>query len=202
MAARSVWFLTHPQVAVDPDVPVPRWGLSVVGRERAAGLAGAPFLDRVSSVWSSTETKAVQTAELLADGMPRFQLDELGENDRSATGFVPPQEFEQLANAFFAHPDESVRGWATAADEQRRIVAAVDAVLADARSGSGDIVIVAHGGVGTLLLCSLLGQSITRDLDQPGQGHYVRFDRDTRAVAHLWRPLEDLTRGATQVLHL
>ena len=37
-----------------------------------------------------------------------------------------------------------------------------------------------------------LGQAITRDLDQPGQGHFFRFDRDTRALAHGWRPLEDL----------
>ena len=189
---RSVWFLTHPQVVVDPDTPVPNWGLSAVGRQRAAAIAGAPFLDAVTAVWSSTETKARETAELVAGGIPRLELAQLGENDRSATGFVPPEQFEELADAFFAYPERSVRGWATAADEQARIVAALESVLADPRSGDGDIVIVAHGGVGTLLLCHLLGQAITRDLDQPGQGHFFRFDRDTRALAHGWRPLENL----------
>ncbi|MEI2777616.1 MAG: histidine phosphatase family protein [Tetrasphaera sp.] len=189
---RTVWFLTHPQVAVDPDTPVPQWELSAVGRGRAAALAGAPFLERVDSVWSSAEVKAVRTAELLAGDLPRFVRDDLGENDRSATGFVPPEEFEGLADAFFARPQESVRGWATAADEQHRIVAAVEAVLADPRAGERDLVIVAHGGVGTLLLCHLLGEPITRRRDQPGQGHYFALDRDTRAVRHTWRPLEDL----------
>jgi hypothetical protein len=32
------------------------------------------------------------------------------ENDRAATGFLPPAEFEVTADAFFARPRESVRG--------------------------------------------------------------------------------------------
>lgn len=103
--------------------------------------------------------------------------------------------FEELVDAFFGRPLESVDGWATAADEQRRIVSAVDAVLADERSGEGDVVIVAHGGVGALLLADLLRRPITRDLDQPGQGHAFAFDRDRRCPIHSWLPLEDLTVG-------
>lgn len=197
MSPRLLRFLTHPQVCVDPATPVPQWDLSDVGRARAEALRGAPFLAGTTSIWSSTEVKAIRTAELIAaelfaGGIPHLVREDLGENDRSATGFVPPQEFEALADAFFAHPEESVRGWATAADEQRRIVAAVDAVLTDERSGHGDIAVVAHGGVGTLLLCHLLGRPITRELDQPGQGHYFSIDRDTREVQHRWLPLEEL----------
>ena len=33
---------------------------------------------------------------------------DLGENDRSATGYLPKAEFEAMADAFFARPDESV----------------------------------------------------------------------------------------------
>ncbi len=189
---RTVWFLTHPQVAVDPEVDVRAWGLNPVGRARAEALADAPFLDAVTGVWSSTETKAVDTAEALSGIRPVWRRERLGENDHSATGFMPPEEFERVADAFFAQPEASVRGWATAADEQRRIVAAVEEILAAPETGDGDVVIVAHGAVGTLLLCHLLGRPITRDLDQPGQGHVFAFDRDTRAVRHTWRPLESL----------
>lgn len=188
-----MWFLSHPQVQMDPETPVPWWGLSGLGRARARSLAGAPFLAVASSVWSSSETKARETARLIARAdLPVFEREDLGENDRSATGFVAPPRFEQLVESFFAHPQESVAGWATAADEQRRITAAVDAVLTDARAGDGDVVIVAHGGVGTLLLCALLDQPITRELDQPSQGHFFAFDRDRRQLLHRWRPLEDL----------
>ena len=34
MPADIVRYLTHPQVQIDPDVPVPQWGLSPVGRAR------------------------------------------------------------------------------------------------------------------------------------------------------------------------
>lgn len=189
---RRVWVLTHPEVQVDPAVPVTQWPLSAIGARRAAALAGGSWLDRVASVWSSTELKARECALLLAGSRSIQVREDLGENDRSATGFVPPEEFEELANAFFAYPADSARGWASAVVEQRRIVAAVEAVLASAAAGQGDVVIVSHGAVGTLLLCHLLGRAISRELDQPFQGHVFSFDRDTREVHSLWRPLEEL----------
>ena len=193
MDGSVVWFLTHPEVAVDPEVEVAQWGLSAVGRARATALRGAPFLARATSVWSSTERKAAETADLIAEASTRHTRADLGENDRTATGFLEPAEFERIADAFFAHPDESIRGWASARSEQARIIAAVDTVLASPDAGDGDVVIVSHGGVGTLLLCHLLGRQIDRSLDQPGQGHAYSFDRTTRAVRFTWRPLEALT---------
>ena len=56
---------------------------------------------------------------------------DLGENNRSATGFLPPAEFEKVADAFFANPEESVRGWERAIDAQRRIREAVDRIVAN-----------------------------------------------------------------------
>jgi broad specificity phosphatase PhoE len=51
------------------------------------------------------------------------------------------------------------------------------------------VAVVAHGGVGTLLLCHLLGAPIDRRHDQPGQGSYFRFEATTRRLAHGWRRL-------------
>jgi broad specificity phosphatase PhoE len=185
----AVFFVTHPEVTVDPTVPVPRWGLSPRGRERMAEFASSPEVARLVSVWSSAETKAVQAAAILADplGLSPEVDEDLHENDRSATGFLPPPEFEQVANAFFASPGESIRGWERAVDAQARVAAAVDRVLA--ASPGGDVAIVAHGGVGTLLLCRLLGEPIDRRRDQPFQGHVFAFDRESGRVLHPWRPI-------------
>ena len=114
-----------------------------------------------------------------------MRVDEaLGENDRSATGFLPPAEFERTADAFFARPQESVRGWERAVDAQARILGAVGRICEGA---SGTTVIVAHGGVGTLLMCHLMGVAIDRAHDQPGQGHY--FTVTEGAIEHGWRPI-------------
>jgi broad specificity phosphatase PhoE len=74
-----------------------------------------------------------------------------------------------MADAFFANPEASIRGWERAVDVQARIVAAVRAVAA-AENGAGDILVAAHGAVGALLRGHLMGAPISRALDQPGAG--------------------------------
>ena len=167
-------YVSHPEVAIDPAIPVPDWGLSAKGRERASAFAPHPLVASAARIVASREKKAIETAEILA--APRGQAveirDDLHENDRSATGFLPPQEFEATANRFFAEPETSIRGWERAIDAQRRIVGAVTAILAE-RPDVETTVMVGHGGVGTLLLCHAGGFAIDRRHDQTGGGGNV-----------------------------
>jgi broad specificity phosphatase PhoE len=187
----TVLFISHPEVIVDPRTPVPAWSLSPKGVARMRAFALSAAVEQVTSVWSSAETKAVEAAAILADarGLVPVAHEPLHENDRSATGFMPPPEFEKVADAFFANPHESIRGWERAIDAQERIAAAVEHVLA--RAPGGDVAIVAHGGVGTLLLCRYRGGPIDRRHDQPFQGHWWSFDRDTRIVLQGWTPIAE-----------
>lgn len=199
MATRT-YYLTHPEVAIDPAVPVPQWGLSPRGQARAFAAAGAAWLTAVSRIVASGERKAIECAELIAAprGLPVEVRADMGENDRSATGFLTPAEFEGVADALFARPQESVRGWERAVDAQARIVRA----FADVVSGhgtSGDLLLVGHGAVGTLLMCHLAGWPIARTHDQKGGGGNVfTFDLGRRRVIHAWRPLEAATIGAQE----
>ncbi len=142
---------------------------------------------------SSTETKAVETASILAGalGLELETRAAMHENARSATGFLEPGEFETVANRFFAEPGKSVRGWERAVDAQARIVREVETVLADHQGG--DVLIVGHGGVGTLLYCHFAGLPISRDHDQPpGGGNFFTVQRESCKVRHPWRPMEEL----------
>jgi len=192
----TVFYVTHPQVAIDPAVPVPDWGLSPLGLSRIDAAAKAPWATGLAAVFSSAERKAIETAEVLAGASGAvLQVDPLmHENDRSATGFLPPPEFEAVADAFFARPLESVRGWECAIDAQARILAALDRALAGAPAGP--VALAGHGAVGTLLFCALAGIAIDRRHDQrPGGGCVFAFDRATRRVLHPWRLLEDAGIG-------
>lgn len=102
-----------------------------------------------------------------------------------ATAFLDTDVFEASANDFLAEPRRSIDGWETAVAARARIVAAVDHVLAE--SPPGDVTIVAHGGVGTLLQCALRGVPISRALDQPSQGDWSAFERANRRMLHGWR---------------
>jgi broad specificity phosphatase PhoE len=184
-------YLTHPQVKIDPAVPVPSWGLSEVGRTRTESLANAEWLSGTTQIISSGERKAIETAEIIGGELNvTVEVREaMHENDRSATGFVPPDEFETVANQFFAHPLVSIKGWERAIDAQLRIVREVEHVLA--RNRAGDVLFVGHGAVGTLLFCHYSGFAIGRTHDQPaGGGYYFALVKDGRRVLHPWRRME------------
>jgi broad specificity phosphatase PhoE len=188
-----VRYLTHPQVQIEPSVAVPSWSLSAVGRARAEAFAGRQCLSGTTQIVASGERKAIETAEIIA---ATLKLDVevregMHENDRSATGFLAPDEFETVADRFFAQPSVSIRGWERAVDAQSRIVREVDHILA--RKVKGDVLIVGHGAVGTLLLCHYSGFAIQRIHDQPaGGGCCFAFAKEDRHLLHPWRRMEDL----------
>jgi len=188
-----VRYLTHPQVKIDPVIPVPSWGLSEVGRARTEAIASTGRLSGTTQIISSGERKAIETAEIIA---AKLNVDvevreAMHENDRSATGFLMPDEFEAVANKFFARPHVSIRGWERAIDAQRRIVREVEHVLA--RNRPGDVLFIGHGGVGTLLYCHYSGFAIDGTCDQPaGGGYFFAFTEKGRRVEHSWRRIEDL----------
>ena len=192
-SSANVLFLTHPQVAIDPAMPVPDWTLSQLGASRMARFAASPVLARVTAIYSSGERKAVDTARILSErtGVPFSVVAALHENDRSATGYLPPEQFEAVADRFFAEPETSVLGWERAVDAQARIVACVRGIV-ERDTTLGDIVIAAHGGVGALLLAHLLRKPISRRFDQPGSGggNFFTWRRTTLELVHGWQSID------------
>lgn len=189
---RRVLFITHAEVVIDPAIPVPDWPLSPTGHARHRAFNRVGPIAGITAIHCSHERKARDAAAILsaATGIPATPAHDLHENDRSATGYLPKAEFEAVADRFFTFPHESVRGWERAIDAQARIVRCVAGLIAGDRS-AGDIAILAHGGVGALLLCHLLGAPISRGFDQPGGGggNWFAFDAHSQAVMHGWRDI-------------
>ncbi|MVA57171.1 histidine phosphatase family protein [Agrobacterium vitis] len=185
-------YITHPQVQIDPDVPVPQWGLSDLGQERTRRTAEAAWVRQLGRIVSSAETKAVETAAILAGAanIGVEQIETMHENDRSATGFLTPPEFEKAADWFFAHPEDSFCGWERAIDAQARIVGAIKDFLGQ-HDPAVPIAFIGHGGVGTLLKCHLQGQPIRRSGDQPpGGGNLFCFTLADLTVSCDWTAME------------
>jgi broad specificity phosphatase PhoE len=186
-------YLTHPQVRIDAAVPVSKWELSELGKSRAEALARSGWLHRTRYVIASGETKAIQTAEVLAGSLGiEFKVQPaMHENDRSATGFLQPTEFQATANLFFSNPTKSIRGWETAVHAQLRIVKETERALSKVADG-GDVLFVGHGAVGTLLYCHYARLAIGRQHDQPpgSGGNYFAVRLRNRQVLHAWRPME------------
>lgn len=194
---RILRYLSHPQVEIDANMPVPMWQLSPIGRARIQAM-DVSTLVHTRVLVSSAEVKAVQTAEILSDRLSIAfeQREDMHENDRSSTGFVPPDKFEKMADAFFGNPEKSVNGWERAVDAQARIVnAAIDVI---ASNPDGDILLVGHGAVGTLLYCRFFEMLISRIYDQPnGGGNFFSIDLDARKALHGWKPIEHIATENT-----
>ena len=188
-------YITHPEVVIDPAVPMPRWGLSDIGAERARAFAKRQVVPRRAPIFSSTERKAVELAEIIAEESGgRVETDErFGENDRSSTGFLHAERFEQVVEQFFGDPDNGPEGWESARAAQRRIVAAVTAAVAET---TGPAIFCGHGAVGTLLKCHAGGRRIARSEDQrvrawKGGGNCFVFELHPLRLLSDWVAMED-----------
>ena len=143
----------------------------------------------ITAVFSSAEQKAIDGARILAEHLnitPHI-VEALGEIDRSSTGYLPAAEHAATADAFFADPDHSARGWETARAAQERIINAVEPII-EAESSRGNIALVSHGAVATLYLCHLKGVPLTKQQrpHAPNGGAYYCFEVETKTLVQDW----------------
>lgn len=195
----KLWYVSHPEVRIDGAVPVPRWGLTDHGRARAEAMCHQPWIGDLDRLISSDETKAFELAAIVAEhrSLPIEVRASQAETDRSSTGFLPPDAYGPVSDAWFAAPSESPDGWETATAVQERVVQG----LGDVLDGDQNVMVAGHGGAGTLLWCHLSGEPIAAAQDQPGAGHYFTVDLATRRALHRWRPVDDLERPASPTGH-
>ena len=190
---KTIYFITHPNVVISADVPIEQWPLSELGCDRMRACLKQQWMSNITAIYCSSEQKAIDGARIIGDhlDLPFQTISELGENDRSSTGFLPAEEFERVADEFFAKPKLSVRGWERAVDAQQRIVTAVE-TLCSAEQSTGNIAVISHGAVGALLYCSLMKYPISREWDQPdnGGGNYFGFSLNPPRAYFSWRAID------------
>ncbi len=55
-----VYFISHPEVIIEPNTPVPEWDLSNKGKERVRLLLTKPWTKSIGKIYTSTEKKRLQ----------------------------------------------------------------------------------------------------------------------------------------------
>jgi broad specificity phosphatase PhoE len=154
-------YVRHAMPLVDPKRPSSEWALGPAGRAAARELATALPLDRpVAVVVSSTERKALDTAQPIADRFGvEVQSDErLVEVDRPWVG--APNDYRTMAHRFLE--GAALPGWEDRAEVVDRMAAAVR----DARAATsgGAVAVVVHG----LSLCVHLEALLPSGFDAGG----------------------------------
>ncbi len=146
------FLIRHANVVREPDVSSHAWKLSENGRSRTKQLA-QQFPDHPTRLVTSTETKAIETGQILADlwHVPCTTAPNLHEHDRRGAPYLQSQTvFENTIARFFTRPTERIFGNETAVQALNRFRTAV--VTQIEKYPTDTLGIVAHGTVMTLLI--------------------------------------------------
>ena len=185
---KTIYFITHPEVVKDLSKPIYQWELSEEGKERLKKLSQEDFWNRVQHIFSSKEIKSIQTAEILsvATKIPTDVFPNLHENYRTEE-LLDEKEYKTVFRQFFRYPKDSIRGWESASDAQKRIIgaiSAIDEIYPDLET----IAIIGHGVTGTLLLCNMLDHPIDLSIGQERVGCLVELDWEHKfSVSNEWQ---------------
>lgn len=181
---KTIYFITHPNVIVDPNQPPQEWHLSETGEERVKTLGQEHFWRYVQHIFTSPENRALETSQILHDihHIAVRPFEELQEQRRSNTNyFLSMTDLAITMRMFFSRPKESIRGWESAVDTQNRIVAAIDS-LQELYPDYQTVAIISHGIIGSLLRSYLMHHPIEESLCQDKIGSYIQVDWEHKCV--------------------
>lgn len=139
-------------------VPASKWPLSDEGRRRCHRLAARLATYDLAAVITSTEPKAAETGQIVADslGLPLETAPGLHEHERGVVTSTGDQEsFQAQVSHLFERPDELIFGTETADQADARFASAVAAVIDE--YPHGNLAIVAHGTVMSLFISRATG---------------------------------------------
>ncbi len=166
-----LYLIKHALPSIDPGIPAREWRLSPAGRTGAQRLAEDLASAGIARIYTSTEPKAIETGEILAErlGAPCAAVEGLHEHERSQVGYLDREQFEQQVAALFAHPDQVVFGDESADQAYARFARALDGLI-QSQIGPGPLAVVAHGTVISLLAerrCGLDGFGLWKRMGLP-----------------------------------
>jgi broad specificity phosphatase PhoE len=147
----------HSLPEIRPEIPPAEWVLGAEGRRRCIPLAAALARYAPDGVISSQESKAAETARLIAQALnlPVHLFPNLQEHHRRASDFGTPEAFQEKVTRFFAEPEQLVFGEETAAQAEARFTAGLEAALQAFPNRRP--VIAAHGTVISLYVSRITG---------------------------------------------
>lgn len=169
--------IKHAAVTVDAAVPSKQWPLNDAGRALCRPLATLLRGHDLGALVSSTEPKAIETAELLAKRLriPATTGPDLDEHRRP---YAQPGEFEAQMERFFAQPSQRVYGEESAEEALHRFQAAIEAALA-AHTTEGNLGIVSHGTVIALYAAPFFGIGAAAMWNRLSHPAFVAIDTET-----------------------
>lgn len=150
--------IKHSEPVVDLESPPSKWVLSDRGKQRA-GLLAAYLADRgIDVLYSSSEVKTVQTAEIVgvATGLPVNVVHDLREHERENTPIVGDEEWRSTVIDAIQRQDAHIYGSEPVSAARIRFGMAVERLVKPVGNHEKAVAVVAHGTVISTFVAELL----------------------------------------------
>lgn len=154
---RKLILVRHSTPEIEPQRPASQWRLSDEGRLRCRTLVGRLAAYHPTLVVTSTEPKAIETGQIVAQelGIPCKIAEGLHEHERSGVGWGSREEFLAQVALLFERPSELVFGDETADQAHNRFAKSIASVVQ--QIPEGNLAVVSHGTVMTLFISRAAG---------------------------------------------
>ena len=155
--SNTVYLLRHAHTEVDSGHPVSSWSLSSKGLEQARAAKDAIGLN-FDSIYSSSEKKAIQTAEIFLPSPENNILTNhlLNELNRDAGPFMTSEDYKKAVKFALENPEHGVHHWEPARNAYRRFLQGIKQI--EEENAGAIILVVSHGLVLSLFFAYALGQ--------------------------------------------
>jgi len=179
-------YISHPSVNIDQKIPVDQWTLSDKGLYEVQNLLEKELWKEVDVIYSSKETKASTVAKMAANkfSIVHFEEKDLGETDRSSTGFIQSEEYMNVVQEAYANIETGTRGWESHNHMMERNGKVLDKIKE--LHFNKTIAVVGHGGAGTTIKCYIKRIAPSFHEDPKKTGCYFIADLDNGDILQDW----------------
>lgn len=141
-------FIRHSKSLVNPNIPITTWGLSEEGILLAKKLGGIVQIRELDVIYSSLQTKALETAILVTKnaGIPIKTDNRLTESTSFTNRFVSLEGLQQNTKKYYSDKNLSINNGETLEESLKRFMEALDDII-KTETDKNNIGIVSHGNI-------------------------------------------------------
>lgn len=182
-------FVTHPSVNINRNIPIDDWQISAEGIEDLRRLFILDFWKKINVLYASTELKSYAVADQAKKLFPNvkvpddYKKENLGEVKNRK--YLEKDSYMKAVENWYKDPNVQVNGWESANEAMKRISTCVFEIME--KNKNKTVVIIGHGGAGTLLACYVKSINPSFAQDPKTTGCVMVYDWDNRLILSPWQ---------------
>ncbi len=179
-------FIRHSKTHPTPDIPIKLWGLTEEGTKKAKALATNPIIKDLSLIYSSLQTKALETALVLAkpNNIPIKTNPDLTEVTSFTREFLG-DSYKQAVTDFFSGKISRIAHGETISEALSRFEDALNEI-AESESTKENIGVVSHGTILSFFSAKYSSKPAIFYHDNIQMPDFAVFNWDTKKFVKEW----------------